>query len=180
MFLKHSLKLSIKSLIIFRCSEGERDPQMPGLADMSDNSSHTAKCWSQSQNTWSRNHCRTQTRRCWVIIQQKCFKIHFAGFTMETCNWVALAILTDWIEKFKRWGHPEINLKTILIQTAAKRPKNTGSRGEKLSESGFLVNFPPNRLFPPNGISVWPSAVRWLAKFLGTQMQVLGASTLTR
>ena len=106
---------SIKSLIIFRCSEGERDPQMPGLADMSDNSSHTAKCWSQSQNTWSRNHCRTQTRRCWVIIQQKCFKIHFAGFTMETCNWVALAILTDWIENFKRWGQPEINLKTILI-----------------------------------------------------------------
>ena len=115
MFLKHSLKLSIKSLIIFRWSEGERDPQMPGLADMSDNSSHTAKCWSQSQNTWSRNHCRTQTRRCWVIIQQKCFKIHFAGFTMETCNWVALAILTDWIEKFKRWGQPEINLKNILI-----------------------------------------------------------------
>ena len=33
---------------------------------------------------------------------------------METCNWVALAILTDWIEKFKRWGQPEINLKTIL------------------------------------------------------------------
>ena len=95
--------------------ERKRDPQMPGLADMSDNSSHTAKCWSQSQNTWSRNHCRTQTRRCWVIIQQKCFKIHFAGFTMETCNWVALAILTDWIEKFKRWGQPEINLKNILI-----------------------------------------------------------------